>query len=77
MEEYSASDLMDKIMTGQHTGAKEVFNSIMNDRVLSELGAKKTELAQGLLPSLEKAQSEIAMDKIKDLQANKVEDENS
>ena len=77
MEEYSASDLMDKIMTGQHTGEKEVFNSIMNDRVLSELGAKKTELAQGLLPSLEKAQSEIAMDKIKDLQENKVEDENS
>ena len=27
MEEYSASDLMDKIMAGQHTGAKEVFNS--------------------------------------------------
>ena len=39
--DYTSSDLLDKIANGEHTQAKDVFSALMNDRVLSELGAKK------------------------------------
>lgn len=66
--DYNTSDLVDKIMDGQHTGAKEVFRTMMNDKIISEIGAKKVEMAQDLLPSLDKEQSEVVIDKIRDFQ---------
>jgi hypothetical protein len=66
--DYTSSDLLDKIVNGEHTQAKEIFTSIMGDKVLSELGAKKIELASTLIPSQEKSQSEIAFDKAKEIQ---------
>ena len=39
--DYSSNDLLNKISDGDHTQAKAVFSALMNDRVLSELGAKK------------------------------------
>ena len=47
----------------------------MNDRVLSELGAKKVEIARSLLPSSEIPHSEIVLDKAKDISQEDIEDE--
>jgi hypothetical protein len=47
----------------------------MNDRVLSELGAKKVEIARSLLPSSEVPHSEIVLDKAKDISQEENEDE--
>jgi len=71
--DYTSSDLLDKIANGEHTQAKDVFSALMNDRVLSELGAKKMEIAASLLPSSETPQSEIVLDKAKEISQ---EDEN-
>tara|TARA_Y100000361_G_scaffold139032_1_gene141721 strand:- start:383 stop:610 length:228 start_codon:yes stop_codon:yes gene_type:complete len=71
--DYTSSDLLDKIANGEHTQAKDVFSALMNDRVLSELGAKKMEIAASLLPSSEQPQSEIVLDKAKEISQ---EDEN-
>ena len=71
--DYTSSDLSDKIANGEHTQAKDVFSALMNDRVLSELGAKKMEIAASLLPSSEQPQSEIVLDKAKEISQ---EDEN-
>ena len=65
--DYTSSDLLDKIVDGEHTQAKDVFSALMNDRVLSELGAKRVEVAASLLPSAEKPQSEIVLDKAKEI----------
>ena len=47
----------------------------MNDRVLSELGAKKVEIARSLLPSSEIPHSEVVFDKAKDISQEENEDE--
>ena len=65
--DYTSSDLLDKIVDGEHTQAKDVFSALMNDRVLSELGAKRVEVAASLLPSSEKPHSEIVLDKAKEI----------
>ena len=73
--DYTSSDLLDKIANGEHTKGKEVFNALMNDRVLSELGAKKVEIARSLLPSSEIPHSEIVFDKAKDISQEDAKDE--
>ena len=73
--DYTSSDLLNKINDGEHTKGKEVFNALMNDRVLSELGAKKVEIARSLLPSSEIPHSEIVLDKAKDISQDDFEDE--
>tara|TARA_Y100000004_G_scaffold196545_1_gene266887 strand:+ start:1177 stop:1404 length:228 start_codon:yes stop_codon:yes gene_type:complete len=65
--DYNTSDLLDKVMDGDHLGAKDIFKNIMGDRVIAELGAKKIEMARTLLPSSEKPSQEIAVDKAKEL----------
>lgn len=73
--DYTSSDLLNKINDGEHIKGKEVFNALMNDRVLSELGAKKVEIARSLLPSSEIPHSEIVLDKAKDISQEDAEDE--
>ena len=73
--DYTSSDLLNKINDGEHTKGKEVFNALMNDKVLSELGAKKVEIARSLLPSSEVPHSEIVLDKAKDISQEENEDE--
>ena len=73
--DYTSSDLLNKINDGEHIKGKEVFNALMNDRVLSELGAKKVEIARSLLPSSEIPHSEIVLDKAKDFSQEDIEDE--
>jgi len=73
--DYTSSDLLNKINDGEHTKAKDVFSALMNDRVLSELGAKKVEIARSLLPSSEVPHSEIVLDKAKDISQEESEDE--
>ena len=73
--DYTSSDLLNKINDGEHTKGKEVFNALMNDKVLSELGAKKVEIARSLLPSSEVPHSEIVLDKAKDISQEEGEDE--
>jgi hypothetical protein len=73
--DYTSSDLLNKINDGEHIKGKEVFNALMNDRVLSELGAKKVEIARSLLPSSEIPHSEIVLDKAKDISQDDFEDE--
>ena len=73
--DYTSSDLLNKINDGEHIKGKEVFNALMNDRVLSELGAKKVEIARSLLPSSEIPHSEIVLDKAKDISQEDIEDE--
>ena len=73
--DYTSSDLLNKINDGEHIKGKEVFNALMNDRVLSELGAKKVEIARSLLPSSEIPHSEIVFDKAKDISQEDIEDE--
>ena len=73
--DYTSSDLLNKISDGDHTQAKDVFSALMNDRVLSELGAKKVEIARSLLPSSEIPHSEVVFDKAKDISQEENEDE--
>ncbi len=73
--DYTSNDLLNKINDGDHTKGKEVFNALMNDKVLSELGAKKVEIARSLLPSSEIPHSEIVFDKAKDISQEDGEDE--
>jgi hypothetical protein len=47
----------------------------MNDRVLSELGAKKIEIARNLLPSSEIPHSEVVFDKAKDISREDIEND--
>jgi hypothetical protein len=75
--DYSSSDLLNKISDGDHTQAKDVFSALMNDRVLSELGAKKVEIARSLLPSSETPHSEVVFDKAKDISQEENKDETS
>ncbi len=63
MSQYESSDLVDKIMSGEHNDAREVFNTMLNDRILSELEAKRVELATSILPSDDREQNDIARDK--------------
>ena len=63
MSDYESTDLVDKILAGDHNDAREIFNTMLNDRILSELEAKRVELASGMLPSDERSQSEIVQDK--------------
>jgi hypothetical protein len=73
--DYTSSDLLNKINDGEHIKGKDVFSALMNDRVLSELGAKKVEIARSLLPSSEVPHSEIVLDKAKDISQEENEDE--
>jgi hypothetical protein len=73
--DYTSNDLLNKINDGEHIKGKDVFNALMNDRVLSELGAKKVEIARSLLPSSEIPHSEIVLDKAKDISQEENEDE--
>ena len=50
-------------MAGDHNDAREIFNTMLNDRILSELEAKRVEIATGILPSDERSQSDIVQDK--------------
>ena len=63
MSQYESSDLVDKIMSGEHNDAREVFNTMLNDRILSELEAKRVELAASILPSDDREQNDIVRDK--------------
>ena len=63
MSQYESSDLVDKIMSGEHNDAREVFNTMLNDRILSELEAKRVELAASILPSDDREQNGIVRDK--------------
>jgi len=66
--DYNTSDLLTKIVDGEHNSAKEVFNQLMNDKILSEIGAKKIEIAKTMLPNPEISQSEIVMNKVKEME---------
>ena len=63
MSDYESTDLVDKILAGDHNDAREIFNTMLNDRILSELEAKRVEIATGILPSDERSQSDIVQDK--------------
>ena len=63
MSDYESTDLVDKILAGDHNAAREIFNTMLNDRILSELEAKRVEIATGILPSDERSQSDIVQDK--------------
>ena len=63
MSDYESTDLVDKILAGDHNDAREIFNTMLNDRILSELEAKRVEIASTFLPSDERSQSEIVQDK--------------
>jgi len=66
--DYTSNDLLDKIVNGDYTNGREVFSQIMNDKILSELGAKKVEIAKSLLPSTtDQEQSQTVYDKIKNM----------
>lgn len=66
--DYTSNDLLDKIINGDYTNGREVFSQIMNDKILSELGAKKIEIAKTLLPSTtDQEQSQSVFDKIKNM----------
>ena len=73
--DYSSNDLLNKISDGDHTQAKAVFSALMNDRVLSELAAKKIEIARNLLPSSEIPHSEVVFDKAKDISREDIEND--
>ena len=66
--DYTSNDLLDKISQGDYTNGKNIFSQLMNDKILSELGARKMEIAKSLLPSLtDNEQSQKVIDKIKNM----------
>ena len=66
--DYTSNDLLDKISQGDYTNGKNIFSQLMNDKILSELGARKMEIAKSLLPSLtNNEQSQKVIDKIKNM----------
>jgi len=66
--DYTSNDLLDKISQGDYTNGKNIFSQLMNDKILSELGARKMEIAKSLLPSLtDNEQSQKVINKIKNM----------
>ena len=63
MPQYESIDLVDKILSSDHNDARDVFNSMLNDRILSELEAKRVELAANILPTDERQQNDVVRDK--------------
>ena len=63
MSDYESNDLVDKILASDHNDAREIFNTMLNDRILSELEAKRVEIATGILPTDDRSQSDIVQDK--------------
>jgi len=63
MSDYESNDLVGKILAGDHNDAREIFNTMLNDRILSELEAKRVEIATGILPTDDRSQSDIVQDK--------------
>jgi len=69
--DYTSNDLLDKIVSGDYTNGKNVFSQLMNDKILSEIGARKIETAKTLLPSVTSdEQSQAVLDKIKDMRGD-------
>jgi hypothetical protein len=67
MSEQS-QELVDKIMSGEHNNARDLFNNAMNDRLLQELEAKRVEIASSMLPQDERTPQELAFSKAHDIQ---------
>lgn len=66
--DYTSNDLLDKISQGDYTNGKNIFSQLMNDKILSEIGARKIEVAKSFLPTVnDDEQSQIVLDKIKDM----------
>ena len=66
-------ELVDKIMSGEHNNAREIFNTELNDRLLQELEAKRVEIASSMLPSDERTPQELAFSKAHDIQYAEVD----
>ena len=66
-------DLVDKIMSGEHNNARDIFNSAMNDRLLQELEAKRVEVASSMLPQDERTPQDMAFSKAHDIQYAEVD----
>ena len=66
-------ELVDKIMSGEHNNAREIFNTELNDRLLQELEAKRVEIASNMLPSDERTPQELAFSKAHDIQYAEVD----
>ena len=66
-------DLVDKIMSGEHNNARDLFNNVMSDRLLQELEAKRVEVASDMLPSDERTPQELAFSKAHDIQYAEVD----
>ena len=61
-------EFVDKIMSGEHNNARDIFNDILNDRLLQELEAKRVEVASNMLPQDERTPQELAFSKAHDIQ---------
>jgi DNA-binding protein len=68
-----AQELVDKIMSGEHNNARDLFNNVMSDRLLQELEAKRVEVASDMLPSDERTPQELAFSKAHDIQYAEVD----
>ena len=66
-------DFVDKIMSGEHKQAKDMFNDMMNDSLLQELEAKRVEIASSMLPQDERTPQELAFSKAHDIQYAEVD----
>ncbi len=66
-------EFVDKIMSGEHKQAKDMFNDMMNDSLLQELEAKRVEIASSMLPQDERTPQELAFSKAHDIQYAEVD----
>ena len=66
-------EFVDKIMSGEHKQAKDMFNDMMNDSLLQELEAKRVEIASNMLPQDERTPQELAFSKAHDIQYAEVD----
>tara|TARA_Y200000002_G_C22527201_1_gene598190 strand:- start:204 stop:464 length:261 start_codon:yes stop_codon:yes gene_type:complete len=66
-------DFVDKIMSGEHNNARDIFTDMMNDRLLQELEAKRVEVASDMLPQDERTPQELAFSKAHDIQYAEVD----
>jgi len=66
--DYTSNDLINKINAGDYTNGREIFSKLMNDKILSEIGARKIEIAKTMLPTdSDQNQSQVVFDKIKNM----------
>ena len=66
-------EFVDKIMSGENNNARDIFNDILNDRLLQELEAKRVEVASSMLPQDERTPQELAFSKAHDIQYAEVD----